>query len=92
MTIKCHLLTSPHCYCSFSVFLVMQASYPTVTKWVVAAWAALPEDMIRRSFTAFGLVAMSNRETSIHSRLKELIFSDVPIILAGDSILMTVKF
>ena len=50
----------------------------------MAARAALPEDMIRRSFTASGLVAMSNRKTSIHSRLKELIFSDEPMILAGD--------
>ena len=37
------------------------------------------------SFTASGLVPMSNWETSIHSRLKDLIFPDEPVILTGDS-------
>ena len=37
------------------------------------------------SFTATGHVPMSNWETNIHSRLKEPIFPDEPVILTGDS-------
>ena len=72
--------------CQSGLFLIcmFQASYLTVAEWVVSAWASVSEEAVHRSFSASGLIASDNWQEGVHSRLREKILPDEPVVMSSD--------
>ena len=72
--------------CQSGLFLpcMFQASYLTVAEWVVSAWASVSEEVVHRSFSASGLIASDNWQEGVHSRLREKILPDEPVVMSSD--------
>ena len=48
---------------------------------MVSAWASVPEEVVHRSFSASGLIASDNWQEGVHSRLREKILPDEPVVM-----------
>lgn len=56
-----------------------------MARWVDEAWKTIPEQMVCKSFISSGILPVADWSASIHSRLKELIFPDEPVVLELDA-------